>query len=217
MKEEKKDRKKLFSILFLILIGVLSVSIVYAALSTTLLISGTAEVQSASWGVTVEAMPADEYYGSAVSQIPYYKDNFIWSGYSEILDYGEINGTTISNINISVTAPGDFVGGLYKVTNTGSIPMVFDSYDIFDLVITSDSGNQSDVEWGYTNVVSNLEVVRDEETSVEIGDVICPGDYFYFALEIGIEDVDSIPSDSLNISNWGSNLVFVQGGSNLCS
>lgn len=217
MNEEKKDRKKLFSILFLVLIGVLSLSIVYAALSTTLLISGTAEVQSASWGVMIETMPVDEYYGSEISEVPYYKDNFLWGGYSEILDYGQINGTTISNINVSVMAPGDFVAGLYKVTNTGSIPMVFDSYDIFDLVITSDDGNQSDVEWGYTNVISNLEVIKDEETSVRIGDVICPGDYFYLALEIGIDDVDSIPSDSLNISNWGSNLVFVQGGSDLCS
>lgn len=218
MKENnKKDRKRLFMILSIIVLGVFTLSVVYAALSTTLNVTGTAEVQSASWGVKVEAMDVEEYFGAGISEAEHYKDNFVWSGSADIVDFGKIEGTTISNISVTVTTPGDFVAGLYKVTNTGTIPMVLDSYELFDIVISSNSNNQSDVEWGYSNVISVVEVVSTEEEALEIGDVICPGEMFYIALEIRIDDVDTIPSDSLNISSWGSDVVFVQGNDNLCS
>ena len=57
-----KKRKINRSLLFLILMGVMAMSVVYAALSYKLLISGSAEVHFSSWGLDVKKMDMSEFF-----------------------------------------------------------------------------------------------------------------------------------------------------------
>ena len=44
-----RDRKMLYTVLSILIVSVLTLTVVYAALSTTLNINGNAEVSAASW------------------------------------------------------------------------------------------------------------------------------------------------------------------------
>ena len=69
MKKRKINRSLLFLILMGVIVTIVAMSVVYAALSTKLLISGSAEVQSSSWEVEVKKMDVTEWYGDVYQNI----------------------------------------------------------------------------------------------------------------------------------------------------
>ena len=69
MKKRKINRSLLFLILMGVIVTIVAMSVVYAALSTKLLISGSAEVQSSSWELEVKKMDFTEWYGDEYQNI----------------------------------------------------------------------------------------------------------------------------------------------------
>ena len=100
------DRKMLYMILGIILLSVFSLTIVYAALSVTLNITGSTQITASNWDIHLENPEVKS--GSVSSAVP-----------------------TISGNNLSFTAnltkPGDYYEFTVDVVNEGSIDAMIDS------------------------------------------------------------------------------------------
>lgn len=216
MKKDIEDyRKKLLIIVSCLFIGIISMTLVYAALSTTLNITGTADVTASSFDVTIEKATAEEMekYKDDLGVI---SDNFAIYGDAKLINSGDVDGDSVKNIKISVTKPNDAIGGIYKITNTGSIPVEYSSIDFYKVKFTSNSNSSEDENWAEENIIYDYEIAKDDNDFVE-GDVLCPGESIFTLIFLGInEDATTIPSDSIEISNFGMDLTFVQADANVC-
>lgn len=216
MKKDIEDyRKKLLIIVSCLFIGIISMTLVYAALSTTLNITGTADVTASSFDVTIEKA-TDEEMTELGQDGDVVDENFIIYGDAKLINSGDVDGDSVKNIKISVTKPNDAIGGIYKITNTGSIPVEYSSIDFYKVKFTSNSSSSEDENWAEENIIYDYEIAKDDNVFVE-GDVLCPGESIFVLIFLGIdEDATSIPSDSIEISNFGMDLTFVQADANVC-
>ena len=104
MKKRKINRSLLFLILMGVIVTIVAMSVVYAALSTKLLISGSAEVQSSSWELEVKKMDFTEWYGDEYQNICVMgnlicNENIVLQGNGKVIDNPVISGTSITNFN----------------------------------------------------------------------------------------------------------------------
>ena len=100
------NRKILYMILCLVLIFVFSLTLVYAALSTTLNIIGIAQINNASWDIHLENVVVNPY---SVSIDP------------KIIDNDKITFTA------DLTTPGEFYKFTVDIVNSGSIDAMVES------------------------------------------------------------------------------------------
>ena len=216
MKKDIEDyRKRLLIIVSCLFIGIISMTLVYAALSTTLNITGTADVTESSFDVTIEKA-TDEEMTELGQDGDVVDENFIIFGDAKLINSGDVDGDSVKNIKISVTKPNDAIGGIYKITNTGSIPVEYSSIDFYKVKFTSSSNSSEDENWAEENIIYDYQISKDDDDFVE-GDVLCPGESIFTLIFLGIdEDATSIPSDSIEISNFGMDLTFVQADANVC-
>jgi len=106
MRRLLQDRKTLYFTLGIILISVLSLTIVYAALSVTLNIIGSTEVTASNWDIHL-ANP-EVKSGSVNSNLP------------------TILGNNLS-FSVNLVMPGDYYEFTVDVVNEGSIDAMIDS------------------------------------------------------------------------------------------
>ena len=102
-----KDRETLYMILSLVLISVFSLTIVYAALSVTLNITGNSEVVASSWDIHLENVKVTS--GSVSGSAP------------------SITSPTTATFSTTLNMPGDFYEFTIDVVNAGSIDAMIDS------------------------------------------------------------------------------------------
>ena len=98
-----RDRKTLYIILSIVMTSVLTLTVVYAALSTTLNINGNAEVSAANWEIYLDNIQLNS--NSVTTNIP----------------------TITNKTTASFTKPGDFYEFTVDVVNNGSIDAMIDS------------------------------------------------------------------------------------------
>ena len=101
------DRKILYITLGIVLISIFSLTIIYAALSTTLNINGNAEVSSASWDIHLDNVQLNS--GSATTTAP------------------TITESRTATFSTTLSTPGDFYEFTIDVVNEGSIDAMIDS------------------------------------------------------------------------------------------
>ena len=106
IKELLKNRKTLYLTFSIILISVLSLTVVYAALSTVLNITGSSEITASNWDIHL-ANPSVSS-GSVNNNLP------------------TINGNNLS-FNATLSLPGDYYEFTVDVVNSGSIDAMIDS------------------------------------------------------------------------------------------
>lgn len=101
---DKNREVKIIAVVAL-LVAVVGLSVAYAALSTTLEISGNATINSASWDVKFVKVeqPAENVVGSASFVEP------------------TVTSTSITDYDIKLSIPGDSVTYDFKIVNQGSI------------------------------------------------------------------------------------------------
>ena len=100
------DRKALYIILIISVILVFTLTIVYAALSTTLNINGNAEISAASWDI--------------------YLDNVQLNSQSATTTVPTISNKTTASFSTVLSKPGDFYEFTIDVLNDGYIDAVID-------------------------------------------------------------------------------------------
>lgn len=102
-----RDRKTLYIILSIVLISIFSLTIVYAALSVTLNITGNAEVVASTWDIHLDNVKVTS--GSVSGTTP------------------SITSPTTATFSTSLTTPGDFYEFTIDVVNDGTIDAMIDS------------------------------------------------------------------------------------------
>ena len=101
-----RDRKTLYMILSIVMISILTLTVVYAALSTTLNISGNAEVSAANWDIYLDNVQLNS--NSATTNVP------------------TISNKTTASFSTTLSKPGDFYEFTIDVVNNGSIDAMID-------------------------------------------------------------------------------------------
>ena len=103
----RRDRKTLYIILSIVIVSVLALTVVYAALSTTLNINGNAEVTAASWDIYLNNIQLNS--SSATTAPP------------------TITNKTTASFSTTLSKPGDFYEFTIDVVNNGTIDAMIDS------------------------------------------------------------------------------------------
>ena len=107
MRDNIKDKKILYTMLLVLMVSVLSLSVAYAALATTLKIMGTAQITSSTWNI-------------------YFSNPVVKSG-STSTEVPTIVSATKVSFNAELSLPGDFYEFTINAVNDGSIDAMIES------------------------------------------------------------------------------------------
>ena len=111
---EKQRKIKILSVVALI-VAVLGLTVAFAALSQTLTINGTANINTASWDIHFENLESGVGGDAVVNGEPV------------------INRTTITGINVTLTKPNDIVQITADIVNAGTINAKIGSVEVSPL------------------------------------------------------------------------------------
>lgn len=158
----KEDRSSLLMACGALLVSVITLTIAYAVLSTTLTIKGSAKINSATWNINITAGEDFTTYGNAK------------------FGYPTIKSTTISDMKVDLYQPGDGVKFPFTVRNDGSLDGKLK--EISKGTISCSSTNMTNAQ----KVCENISYTIKYEDGSEIleGDVIKSGGVQFFVLEI---------------------------------
>ena len=114
---QNKTKNVLIAVL---VVGLVSMTVAYAAFSTTLTISSSAKVAATNWTITIDN------FAQAAAQ-----PNNV-SGTSEVTVTGptSTSGTTISGLVVTFKKPGDVAKFTFNLKNTGDIDAQLNSFTL---------------------------------------------------------------------------------------
>ena len=222
----------LYLALCVMIVLICTLTIAYSVLSTTLNITGSSNVNGASWNITIDKFyywkdagltsNEAEYPMNVDNMIAYY--NGLAFGNAKLVKEPTISGTTISDFQISLVKPIDAVILYYTVTNSGTIPAKLDSIIQKTPTFASSTNNASDIElvsnnwFSMVNLYSNQNDLNTINKELAVGYILCPGETIYF--EFGAqfyETAPALPSSNVTVSNIGATFNFVQADKSTCS
>ena len=118
---EKQRREKVLVIVVLLIV-IVGLTVAFAALSTTLNINGTAYLDAAKWGIRFENLSSPTKIGSATT-----------TGTAKI---EETKAAEITDMNVSLSIPGDKIVYTVDLVNEGTINAKIDNIE--KTVLTSE-------------------------------------------------------------------------------
>ena len=205
------------------IISVFTLTIAYAVLSTTLNITGSAEISGSSWNITVNKYDfSSDFTEDEINDGWKYYYNGFAVGDAELIKEPTISGTTISNMQISFTKPGDLITLTYEVTNNGTIPAKIESIIQNTPSFSSSTNNASDLELISNNFLSEFALLPEDNFNwvdkLDTGYVLCPGETIYLDYSALFDDnATAVSSSNITISNLGGSINFVQADKSTCS
>jgi CheY-like chemotaxis protein len=116
MEKERSVKLLIISILFML---IAALTVVFAALSTSLNINGTAYLDAAKWGIKFENLSSPTAWGTATT-----------TGAAKI---EETKSAEITGINVSLSTPGDQVRYSVNLVNEGTINAKIDKIEKTEL------------------------------------------------------------------------------------
>lgn len=185
----KEDRSSLLMACGALLVSVITLTIAYAVLSTTLTIKGSAKINSATWNINITAGEDFTTYGNAK------------------FGYPTIKSTTISDMKVDLYQPGDGVKFPFTVRNDGSLDGKLK--EVKKGTISCSSTNNYNAQ----KVCENITYTIKYEDGSEIleGDVINSGGVQFFVLEIMYNKKnDFITSTEVSIDGIDVVLLYEQ-------
>lgn len=235
MKKKRISKRMLYIILCIVIISIATLTIAYAALNSTLNISGSTEVTGSTWNITINKFNLQERYPNSIwttgqtGIVASHNENSLLLGNAKLISSGTISGTTITGLQISFTTPGDAMYIVYEATNSGTIPAKLESFTKNQITISSSTNNASDVQLvsenfdyqdGYLNKAEFTTpdgLPNNNVPDFDIGSIICPGETVYIVLSVEFSSkLTTVPSSDVTISNIGGTLNFVQADKSTC-
>ncbi len=193
----EKERKTKTLATVALIVAVLGLTVAFAAMSTTLTINGTAEVNTASWDIHFENLASAVTTGDASeTQAP-------------TIQVGADSkpNTKIGDFEVQLTKPGDSVTYTFDVKNTGTIDATLGTLTIGTPVCTSNTSVDEDE----TIVCDNLtyELTYTDGGKVNQGDALNRGETKNLTLKLSF-DGDQLPSDDVSISGLDVTMIYNQ-------
>lgn len=224
-KNRRTNRKTMYLVLAFACVSLLSMTLVYASLSTTLKITGTAKFKDASFGLTLEELSPSAFVRGYWDGGRFDENMWIY-GTAELLKKPTVVGTSINDYRVSLTKPWDEIELYYKLTNVGSIPVVLENAIFSEPIYTSSSNNYDDIELMEENFIFNYYIAYLYENDGELdfgnyiynGAVLCPGTSFVICIENLFEyNATAVPSSNITISNLNAQFNFVATDNSACN
>ena len=201
----EKRRKMVKAGILIAVISTITLTVAYAALSSTLKITGTGTVNASNWDIQIDTsiFQPNTTTGKATYTTP------------------TITGTTIANYTASLLLPGDSVTLHFDVKNNGNLNAEIASIINNSPVCTSETGNTQDASL----VCDNLEVTfrYNDYTEISVGDVINTSSEFCengndissgittLTVKIKLKDsMTKVPSSKVTISNLRHEIIYTQ-------
>ena len=132
--------KKSFLIIALI-IGIVAMTVAFAALSTNLSISGTADVASTTWNIHFQNWALDTA-GTVTEGGVTHQNTADYPSVNQLSQTVSVaNSTKVENLNVTLKQPGDYVKYTFQIINEGSIDA---SLNNFTHTMTCESGKTCD-------------------------------------------------------------------------
>ena len=189
-----KDKKLVFGILAL-LVGIVAVSISYAAFTQNLNINGTANVTASNWSVHFANLTNGVRNGTAVERT------------SPTIKSGQ---TTIGDYAVDLYTPGDSITYTFDVVNDGD-------YDAKISVLTKGTPTCNGTDpTSNTNVCANLEYTLKYTTggaTVAQNDALRKNETKNMTLVLRYKTTigqNELPTATVNVSNLGVTLQYAQ-------
>ena len=188
-----------------VFVAVLGLTVAFAAMSRTLNINGTAEVDNSKWDVhfaTNEdgSINMDEWQNNYLSE----------TGNGKLTKLPIISSTTVNDFEVTLTKPDDEVKLGFVIKNDGTMNAKLSDIEIKEPVCTSLT-NPADAEIVCNNLYYNVsDYMFENYDENKIGTVIGKnGEYDYVFITLGYQG-NELPSDDVKISNLGVTLVYTQ-------
>ena len=188
-----------------ITIGTLSVitlmAIIYAVFTGTLNINGTANVRDSKWDIHIvesgQLEPSNTLSSSA-----------------KVLTKPTASGLSISNFNLSLTTPGDYIEYTFHVVNEGDYDATLTDLDKTGIVCTA-NGSTSDPE--AVKVCDKLEYTLKYAGGADVaeGDTLLSKQTQTMVLKIKYQDFNDptlLPTTNVSISGLGIDISYSQSG-----
>ena len=185
------DNRKKNILLGLLIVGIISMTIAFAALTTRLSLNGTANVAATSWNIHFDS------WTSVTQSTVDNHQNTAEINESQITQTTAPNITKIDNVNVTLNQPGDYIKYNFVIVNDGSIDGKLSNF-------TKTVTPTNDVV-GLT--VNCYESSSREGTPLTTNYVLRAGETIYCYFEVKYNDVT-------NTSTAGSNQVYTQSAIN---
>ena len=192
---DKSREVKIIAVVAL-LVAVVGLSVAYAALSTTLKITGTATVNSASWDVHF-IKGTGTPVGAATFVEPTISDD----------------STALNNYSVKLTKPGDSVTYTFKITNAGSINAKLGTVNIANALECTSTDTSATGTTEAATTCSNLtySVTYSDDSEIKVGDVLNAGETKDAKITITFNsDADTVPASIVTVSGLDVTLIYNQ-------
>ena len=212
----EKNRKITIILVITLILSVIGLGIAFAAFSTTLNISGTAQVQSSSWDIEFEGI-------TTAGTI----DNAVINGTATEVTHPTItnSGKDIGTYSVTLKSPGDSVTYNFKIHNKGDYAATVSSVTIASGVnLTTDTAKQQS-ETDTLNAIDYRLYYTSNNALVGSGDAkdcLEPGEEENVTLRIVFSsssetDTSVLPSSALTLDNLGVSILYNQSNNGSCS
>ena len=185
-------------LLAVLIIGLISMTVAYAALTQTLNINTTAKVLSKgeSWNVHFNA-----------------PSTAVLTGYASVATGKELklNGTTtLNNLEATLVAPGDSVSYTFDVENSGTINAIIDSVTLPNISTVSMTGSTADVSLVRSNLQFSLVYTSNNKAPAK-GDTLAAGETKNMTLKITYNaSATNLPSAAVTVSGLDAHIDYKQ-------
>ncbi len=191
----RKNKKSKVILLTILIVGVLLMSVAFAALSTTLTIRGTGLVDPVSWDIKFENLASVTLKGTAQeTTAPTIKN------YTEISEYAVV-----------LKQPGDEVRYDFDVHNYGQVDAKIETLNVPTPVCSATASDEQqkikDAEIVSNNLTYTLKYKSGED--LKVGDILKAGEVKSLVLTLKFE-ADELPSASVQISGLEITLTYSQ-------
>lgn len=184
---DKNREVKIIAVVAL-LVAVVGLSVAYAALSTTLEISGSATINSASWDVG------------------FVKGSHTTTGGATFVE-PTVSSTSITGYSAKLTMPGDSVTYNFKITNQGSIPATLGTVNIGSISCT---GTDS-AEAAATCANLTYSVTYADGTAIKVGDSLAVGATKDAKITITFNaGATTVPTNPVTVNGMDVTLIYNQ-------
>lgn len=189
------EKKRLINLLVLagLVFGIIGITVAFAAIQTTLQITGTATMNTATWGVKFENLSSPTLGGDAsVTTAPTLAD------------------TSIGTFAVEITNSGDSVAYTFDVTNTGSLDAKIGTFTkAASPTCTGTSVTQAEAD--ATTVCSNLTYTltyTSGGSAVAANDTLASGETKNMTLTLSYSG--GITDDDVNITGLGITIIYIE-------
>lgn len=192
MRKNRKDKKIL---LIMLVVAILSMTIVYAAISTTLKIKGAGLVSTDGWSIKFENLEGVKLKGAAEEvTAPIIKSD------TEIGDY-----------SVVLKRPGDEVVYNFDIHNYGKLNAKIEEINIQTPVCTGNATDEAQkiTDAQIVNESINYILTYRDGTEVKIGDVLNAEEIKNLTLKLSYVG-ENMPSESVQITGLGVVIKYVQ-------